>query len=106
MKLQTDPQTEDEQAIVDAVLEALNEVDPTKDLYNRDSIYFNTDDTSGQDIAVVRFESFPTIPETEFGSGKSSLQMKEELEREIMDALPSNIAIERNTKLEFGFYSE
>lgn len=104
MKLQDDPVTDNEQAVVDAVLEALNEVDPTKDLYNRDSIYFNTSDASGNDFAVVRFEKFPTIPDTEFGAGKSALQMKEELERELMDALPAHINLERNTRKEFGFY--
>lgn len=105
MKLQNDPVTDNEQSVVDAVIGALNEVDSTKDLYNRDAVYFNTDDASGEDFAVVRFEKFPTIPDTEFGVGKSSLQMKEELEREIMDALPSTIKLERNSRLEFGFYS-
>lgn len=106
MKLQDNPETELEQTIVDAILDTLNEIDPNNSIYPQDQIYFNTSDTDGNELALLKFEKFPSMPATEFGRGKSSMQMKEDFEAELMDTLPDNIKLERKTRLIFSFYEQ
>lgn len=106
MKLKDDPETENEQAIVDAMLDTFDEIDDERSLYPENMVYFSTSDAPDHQIAVIQFDRFPSIPQSEFGSGVSSLQMKERLEEQLMEELPAGIRLERNSRKVFGFLTE
>lgn len=95
-----EPQTSDEHAVAEAIETTLQEIDPNETLYPRDMVHFQPDTEDSRIIAELRFDRFPEIPATEFGPGTSSLQMKEQIEAELMDKLdPYHLA--RKTRLVF-----
>lgn len=107
MRLQDDPVTENEQAIVDALFDTLEEKDPGRSsMYPEDHVYFNTKDASENCIALFKVEFWPEIPETEFGPGKSALMMQEEFEQALRDNLPSHLKFDRKTSHQLEFYEE
>lgn len=104
MEYLSSPTTDAEKTIAQAVEDVLDEIDPTESLYPRDMVYYQPD-IDGYVIAEIRFERFPEIPATEFGSGKSSLQMKEEIERELIEKL-SDFHLDRKNNLTFEVMPE
>lgn len=106
MNLKDTPETTNEQAVVDAIHSVFTKLDKNRDLYPEDMVHFSTSEAPNHQIAVVQFDRFPSIPATEFGSGVSRLQMKERFEEQLLQELPDNIRLERNSRKVFGFFTE
>lgn len=95
-----EPQTADEKAVADGIERVLEQIDPNETLYPRNMVHFQPETGDEHIIAELRFDRFPEIPPTEFGTGTSSLQMKEQIEAELMEELdPYHLG--RKTRLVF-----